>query len=267
MHAHFDILCFVLYFRLFWRTVEPCVFYAYGVLLYAFFIMEVIMALLKCPECGKENVSDTAVSCPDCGFSIQDYVKAKQDEEYIKQEKERLQTELAKKLSEIDLLQKPQKPTISKTIMSDNRFIFVIFAIVSAIGLIVTIYTLVAFGKPDGFSLIATLFCSVIALIGVSDIKKGYNEKLSEYEDFEGYKQKKKQRIQDNYDYKIKHIKSKQETTPPAIINTGLICPVCGSRSVKRISTTSRVTSVALVGLASSKIGKQYECKNCNHKW
>ena len=163
------------------------------------------MALLKCPECGKENVSDTAVSCPDCGFSIQDYLKTKQDEEYIQKEKDRLQSELAKKLSEIDSLQKPQKPTISKIIMSDNRFVFVVFAIVAVIGLIVMIYTLAAFGKPNGFSLIATLFCSVIALIGVSDIKKGYNEKLSEYKDFEGYKQKKKQRVQENYDYRINH--------------------------------------------------------------
>lgn len=225
------------------------------------------MALLKCPECGRENVSDSAISCPDCGFSIQEYLKTKQDEEYIQKEKERLQSELAKKLSEIDSLQKPQKPTISKIIMSDNRFVFVIFAIVAVIGLIVMIYTLAAFGKPNGFSLIATLFCSVIALIGVSDIKKGYNEKLSEYKDFEGYKQKKKQRVQENYDYRIKHIKTKSEVSAPVIINTGLKCPVCGSRSVKRISTTSRITSVAMVGLASSKIGKQYECKNCKHKW
>lgn len=28
------------------------------------------MALIKCPECGKENVSDSAESCPDCGYNI-----------------------------------------------------------------------------------------------------------------------------------------------------------------------------------------------------
>lgn len=28
------------------------------------------MALVKCPECGRENVSDTATSCPDCGYNI-----------------------------------------------------------------------------------------------------------------------------------------------------------------------------------------------------
>ena len=31
------------------------------------------MALIQCPECGKENVSDTAVSCPNCGFNISRY--------------------------------------------------------------------------------------------------------------------------------------------------------------------------------------------------
>lgn len=28
------------------------------------------MALIKCPECGRENVSDTATSCPQCGFNV-----------------------------------------------------------------------------------------------------------------------------------------------------------------------------------------------------
>ena len=44
-------------------------------------------------------------------------------------------------------------------------------------------------------------------------------------------------------------------------------CPQCGSKNTQRISTMNRATSVAVVGLASSKIGKQYECKNCKHKW
>ncbi len=44
-------------------------------------------------------------------------------------------------------------------------------------------------------------------------------------------------------------------------------CPVCGSIDVKRISTAGRVASIVTFGLASSKIGKQYECKKCKHKW
>lgn len=225
------------------------------------------MALVKCPECGRENVSDTAISCPECGFSIQDYVKAKQDEEYIQNEKVRLQAELEKELAKIDSLAKPPKPTISSVITSGNRWVFVFPVLVGIFGIIATIYILAANGKVDGFTTVMTIICIIISLVGVSDINGTYKTRLSEYEDFEGYKQKKKQRIQENYDYRIKHIKTKSEVSAPVIINTGLKCPVCGSRSVKRISTTSRVTSVAMVGLASSKIGKQYECKNCKHKW
>ena len=30
------------------------------------------MALIKCPECGRENVSSNAAACPGCGFNIKD---------------------------------------------------------------------------------------------------------------------------------------------------------------------------------------------------
>ena len=33
------------------------------------------MALIKCPECGREKVSSSAVACPDCGFGISDWYK------------------------------------------------------------------------------------------------------------------------------------------------------------------------------------------------
>lgn len=39
------------------------------------------MALIKCPECGKDNVSDTAVSCPNCGFNIREYFENLQADE------------------------------------------------------------------------------------------------------------------------------------------------------------------------------------------
>ena len=31
------------------------------------------MGLVRCPECGRDNVSDTATACPNCGFNIKDY--------------------------------------------------------------------------------------------------------------------------------------------------------------------------------------------------
>jgi len=44
-------------------------------------------------------------------------------------------------------------------------------------------------------------------------------------------------------------------------------CPMCKSRKTKRITTANRAASIYLVGAASSKIGKQYECLSCKYKW
>ncbi|MBE7048498.1 MAG: hypothetical protein E7393_03905 [Ruminococcaceae bacterium] len=45
-------------------------------------------------------------------------------------------------------------------------------------------------------------------------------------------------------------------------------CPICQNKNnVKRISNVNRSLSIFLNGLASSKIGKQYECTHCKHKW
>lgn len=40
-------------------------------------------------------------------------------------------------------------------------------------------------------------------------------------------------------------------------------CPYCKSWDTDPISTASRVASVALVGVASGKIGKNYHCNKC----
>lgn len=37
------------------------------------------MALVKCPECGRENVSSTAKSCPGCGYNIKTYYETEQE--------------------------------------------------------------------------------------------------------------------------------------------------------------------------------------------
>ena len=44
-------------------------------------------------------------------------------------------------------------------------------------------------------------------------------------------------------------------------------CPTCGSTNIKDISTLNRAVSVGMFGLASSKVGKTKECKDCGYKW
>lgn len=44
-------------------------------------------------------------------------------------------------------------------------------------------------------------------------------------------------------------------------------CPSCGSKNVSNVGTFSRMVSVGLFGLASSKIGKTHKCNNCGTTW
>lgn len=41
-------------------------------------------------------------------------------------------------------------------------------------------------------------------------------------------------------------------------------CPYCNSPNCKKIGTGSKMVSAYMTGIASSKIGKQWHCNNCN---
>ena len=64
-----------------------------------------------------------------------------------------------------------------------------------------------------------------------------------------------------------KHGSNKSQPRQKNGYSQSLKCPVCNSSDVHKISTSNRFISFAAVGFASSKIGKQYECKKCKHKW
>lgn len=44
-------------------------------------------------------------------------------------------------------------------------------------------------------------------------------------------------------------------------------CPTCQSINIKKISTTSKVASVAMWGLLSQKVKKTYHCNKCGYEW
>lgn len=60
------------------------------------------MALIKCPECGKENVSDSAQTCPNCGYGIKThYEKIALEQQKIVQE-EKINTSKKKVVSVVN---------------------------------------------------------------------------------------------------------------------------------------------------------------------
>lgn len=66
-----------------------------------------------------------------------------------------------------------------------------------------------------------------------------------------------------------------QEKEIPSVINLPLKqnidntpkCPTCNSTDIKKISTTSKVTNIAMFGLLGNKRKKTFHCNNCGYEW
>lgn len=65
--------------------------------------------------------------------------------------------------------------------------------------------------------------------------------------------------IQKHNDELLKNDKIMQANVPK--------CPTCSSTNIKKVSGTSKVISVAMFGLLSQKVKKQFHCNNCGYEW
>lgn len=205
------------------------------------------MALVKCPECGRENVSDSAEACPDCGYGINAHfqeIERKKLLEQQKLEKERQYEELErireeKEQAELDTIKMPSKPNIGQSLLIFG----IVFLPFMLLGLILP-YRI-------GFWFFL-IFWLIVAFSSYSDNVKEYERAQQDFGKFQKEELSKK-KIQ-------KEMEKYRRMNAPK-------CPMCGSINIEKISTASRVVSVAAVGLASGKIGKQYKCKKCKHMW
>lgn len=241
------------------------------------------MALVKCPECGKENISDAAATCPSCGYGIKEHFELVRQKEAFDEEKrqkqERLQNELEKELEKIDKSPHPSKPTLLEVITQERGwFAIALSAFTAILGIILIVLSCIAgeFGGIIIYAILIFIFGGV-ALTGISNIKNRYNALISKYQNWDRYKERLKNDTVERYETWISDLKKQKfevqknsvpvETVSKPQSTHIFKCPKCGSANVKRISNTSRAISVELMGLASSKIGKQYECKDCKHMW
>ena len=182
------------------------------------------MALVKCPECGKENVSASAEVCPECGFGVREYYENIHRNEFQ-----------GHGSRSVEMPEPPKR---------ENKWLYM---------LILPCFILLnGILEKESFDIVLSLLFMAFLLFArehnykvESDV---YNFALN---DFEGYRLKTLLLADIAAEKASKTIK----------------CPSCGSSNFTKISTINRALSIALTGLASSKIGKQYECKSCKHKW
>lgn len=243
------------------------------------------MALIKCPECGKENVSDGAMYCPECGFGIKEYFE-KIEKERLQEEKreqkrieEDKQKELEKqeKIRSVEEVEKKKSLAqyklrkLEKDVVERQKRVNICMAI-TALCLLATIILYISGWNSleDIYIKFSIIFFLTTAFLIFITIR----ERLllsSAKENFENGKDKfqaleKGQNV--NIDMMdLSPITGFEYIPLKGISYIGVQCPVCHSVNVKRISTTNRVISVSAVGLASSKIGKQYKCNDCSHMW
>lgn len=226
------------------------------------------MAIIKCPECGREKVSDSAEACPDCGYGIKAHFEKIRQEEEEKRKKEELrkQEEIRRKeqerlreerereqQAEIDAMPTPEKPFPWQVLLG------IFFA-----GMAIFMFCI--------DSIFLGLFEGFIAFVLIVGGYSNYQDKKRIYEtslhDMERAKREAlaleriNQAIADEQNAKIMNA-----VNPFKEVTNGVKCPMCGKNAGKKISTTNRAVSVAAVGLASGKIGKQYKCSSCGHMW
>lgn len=65
----------------------------------------------------------------------------------------------------------------------------------------------------------------------------------------------------------IKWLQSPLEESPVRYEDTRPRCPTCSSTDIKKISAVSKVGSVALWGIFSQKVKKQFHCNHCGYEW
>lgn len=228
------------------------------------------MALIKCPECGRENVSDSAEMCPSCGFGIKaHYEKIKIEEERREQAK---RLEESKKKAEIEE-KKRQEERIKNVPRLERPQLFapIITLIFGSLCILLAIADLnaseweversISDGKGDPhFQGVLFLFMGIIIIcVGIYlfvNRMKRYNLSKTNFEEY--------QKLVIKEEDAMREIQQRQLEQK---IANAIKCPNCGSINTKKISTSSRAASVAMVGVASSKIGKQFECKKCGYKW
>lgn len=67
------------------------------------------MALVKCPECGRECVSDNAEMCPSCGYGIKVHFERVKQEEELKRRKEEEELERKEREEKLRKIQEMQE--------------------------------------------------------------------------------------------------------------------------------------------------------------
>lgn len=177
------------------------------------------MALVKCPECGQENVSSNASACPNCGFDLRAHFqkiereqaaeeRRQRAEENLRMQQEMEQQEYFRRLDSI-----PEPPKYGKT------SVYVILGVVALLFLISGVYVI-----------------TVLCLLAVAGYWYTSNQNFKKYiADPEGWRAeelRKQEQAQAQQGGGAPISGNVGVVQPMRSANGRLFCPVCGSEDI-----------------------------------
>lgn len=116
-------------------------------------------------------------------------------------------------------------------------------------------------------SWITSLITFIVAVVCYKLSRKFYRKYLVAKGDFNSVEEVKSKEASADAEKTERALKEKEQRIREIELAQHPQCPSCKGYNTQRISTAKRVVSTSIIGIASSTIGKQYECKDCLHKW
>ena len=110
------------------------------------------------------------------------------------------------------------------------------------------------------------VFVFVIAVVSFNEHKKVVHKHHlanADYAAYEEYIKNEREKERETQEFLQKQ---KDEKEAKKYNNYKYKCPMCGSNKIANISTAKKVVSAEILGLASAKIGKTYQCDECKYR-
>jgi hypothetical protein len=222
------------------------------------------MALIKCPECGKE-ISDKAPSCPNCGCPA-DIIKEEIEQQKIEESKPKM-VQACSVCGDINF--NVSSPGYKQRFCLECKSRNITHTVIDLP------YSCEQFEKR-----LLTYDRSIRFNQGIAEIYRELFEKYikdwkSLNKESESYKLHYenmycdgKGPAHDAIDARVAARVSAQKAQRTVSVMTNVPkCPTCGSTDIKKISTVSKAGSVFMWGLLSQKVKKQWHCNNCGSEW
>ena len=232
------------------------------------------MALINCPECDRK-VSDSADTCPNCGYNIKSYL-IRQKQAQVEAERKAQQKELERKRTEEQALRKQKIDAYKGKYLGtkkqrQNERLASLIRIMKRRGIHDRIQTLI---WNDSIQIatdeIRVLLERADPAMERAIIQYFTKSKPTEWNNTPVLIPPKKPKIMlVKCEACEKEISPKASSCPHCGNPTGVhVCPKCNSINTRVITGTSKAASIFLWGaFAANKVVSKYECKDCGHKF